>query len=387
MSVPPSRRARGARPEEPAAPADVGHLRIAILSDAIPGRNGVGTYYDDLVPHLRKHVRAVSLLSPPEDPGASGPRIPMPGDPTQTLRVPAVRRIWAELSELSPHVVVAATPGPYGVLGWVKAARLGVPFCVAHHTEFSKLADLYWDGWFGRAYRWGLVRWSGAMMRRGAVVLVHNDELVETARGRGARKVELVGTPIPRAFLEAPLRPLAPTPATVSFVGRLAPEKELGQVLEAAAAHPDLRFRIVGEGPLRDEVERRARERPNLDFLGWVDRGEVLELLDTTDLLVLPSRYETFGSVALEAMVRRRPALVSRACGITRWDDLAPGLFQMLDGESLSDAILRVHSLPPDERRAVAERGHAAAHRLNDRTVAHWLGAVEGVAGRREAEG
>ena len=353
--------------------AEVGHLRIAVLSDAIPGRNGVGTYYDDLVQHLEDHVARVELLCPPKDRDAEGIHIRMPGDPTQSLHIPPLRKVWRQVSELDPHLVLSGTPGVYGFLGMVKAIRLGVPFCFAHHTEYEKLADLYWEGRFGNLYRWVMTTWNSILLKRARVVLVHNETLIETVRADGAGAVELVGTPVSKLFLEKPLAPLGSELGHVSYIGRLAPEKELGQVFTAVEAHPDLRFRIVGEGPLRDEVDARARAHPNLEARGWVERHEVVDLLDDTDLLVLPSRYETFGTAALEALARRRLALVSSECGIAHWPKLSSGLFQMAPDERLTDALVRVRTLPADERLAVAERGHAAARELNARTVSHIL--------------
>ncbi|MFW6199409.1 MAG: glycosyltransferase [Gemmatimonadota bacterium] len=353
--------------------ARVAHLRIAVLSDAIPGRNGVGTYYDDLVQHLKDHVARVELFCPPKDRDAEGIHVRMPGDPTQSLHIPPLRKVWRRLSDLDPHIVLSGTPGVYGFLGMVKAMRLGVPFCFAHHTEYEKLADLYWEGRFGTLYRWTMTSWNSILLKRARVVLVHNETLIEAVRADGADAVELVGTPVSKLFLEKPLAPLEPELGHVSYIGRLAPEKELGQLFAAVEAHPDVRFRIVGEGPLREEVEAQARSHPNLEARGWVERHEVVDLLDDTGLLVLPSRYETFGTAALEALARRRPALVSSKCGIAHWPDLASGLFQMAPGEELTDALARVRALPADERLAVAERGRAAARELNSRTVSQIL--------------
>lgn len=356
-----------------------GALRVGVLSDAIPGRNGVGTYYDDLVQHLRDHVARVELFCPPTgEPGRpdtdgsdGGLSVPMPGDPTQRLHLPAVPELWRELSELRPHVILVGTPGAYGLLGAMKARRLDVPFCFAHHTELSKLADLYWTGTFGRAGHRILVAWNGAFLRRARTVMVHNEELVDTVRRMGARNVELVGTPISKPFLDLPPRPLDPGLDRACFVGRLAPEKELGQIVAAAEVHADVGFRIVGDGPLREEMDARARALPNLEMVGWVERSRVRELLDETDLLLLPSRYETFGTVALEAMARGRLALVSSQCGIAQWPELARGLFRMAPGEDLAEALSRIRALSPAERQEVADRGRDAALSLNADTVRH----------------
>lgn len=377
----------GRRREPGGGPVPPESLRVAVLSDAVPGRNGVGTYYDDLAQHLADHVERVELLCPPrrdegmdgesgeggaeEEAGAGGLGIPMPGDPTQRLYLPPVTRVWRRMTELRPHVILAGTPGAYGLLGLLKAGRRNVPFCYAHHTELSKLADLYWTGPFGRIFHRILARWNASFIRRARTVMVHNEELVETVREMGARRVELVGTPMSKSFLDGPVPPLDAGMERVTFVGRLAPEKELGQIVDAAVAHSELRFRIVGDGPLREKLEAEVAKRPNLEMVGWVDRSRVREILDESDVLVLPSRYETFGTVALEAMARGRLTVVSSRCGIAHWPDLAAGLFPMEPDENLAHALNRLRALSPDRRKELADRGRAAAVSRTADTVSH----------------
>jgi glycosyltransferase involved in cell wall biosynthesis len=170
---------------------------------------------------------------------------------------------------------------------------------------------------------------------------------------------------------------------TVTYAGRLAPEKDLVQIRDAARELPSLRFRIAGEGPLREEVEGWASELPNLDYVGWISRDRVMDLLDQTDLLVLPSRFETFGTVALEAMVRRRLVLVSQNCGIIQWPRLASGLFQMEEGETLGQAITGLCVLAPEERAAVAGRGMREARAAAEETVDEWLEVLRSAVAQR----
>lgn len=384
MSVPPT-------PAAPAPPTQAerervaraaGRLRMVLLSDAIPGRNGVGTYYDDLVQHLRPHLELLHVAAPPRDRSEpyGGLRLPFPGDDTQEIYVPWPVGLWRELTALRPHVVLSATPSAYGVLGMAVAQATGAGFCVGHHTQLEELAGLYWESAFGRVSRVALSLWDGLVRRAGATVLVHNAELVETMRAAGVGDVRLVGTPTRKEFLDRPPAPFSDTVRRVSFIGRLAPEKRVEEVVAVAEAMPELAVRIVGDGPLRPEVEAAAARLPNLDAVPWVERGEVGAELDDTDLLVLPSAYETFGTAALEAMARGRIAVVSARCGIGLWPELAPGLVRMDPGESLVAAVRRVRALPPEERAAIARAGRAGAEGLTRRTVEHWLGVLTSLA-------
>ena len=356
-------------------------LKVAVLSDATPGRNGVGTYYDDLVHHLGGLIGDVRLVCPPRDGEEvrTGWRFRMPGDPTQTLFVPRLGTLWTELRSMSPDLVIAPTPWLYGIVGMLAARRMGTAFCVAYHTEFPMLAELYWKRRrvMKLVSRWLAVAADGWMFRHASAVLVHNARLQRTVRSRGVHDAPLMGTPAPPSFLARPLRPIAETLASITYVGRLGPEKCIDQVLETARTFPRLKVRIVGDGPLRPEVEACARSCRNVELTGWVDRDRVLEILDTTDLLVLPSSHETFGTAAFEAMIRQRPVLVSPRCGIAEWPNLANGLFRIVENERLADAVRRVAGMDGAARRQVAAAGRAAAVEANQQTIDHWVATLD----------
>jgi hypothetical protein len=172
-------------------------LRVVLLSDSIPSRNGVGTYYDDLADHLRDRVEKVTLITPPADPTQEfhGLVMPLPGDPTQRLYWPTPWILGRQLRELSPHVIVSGTPGGFGVLGLLFAALLRTGFCVGHHTEISSLAGIYWTGTFGNLYRNVLGLWDRMILRLGSNVLVMNQELREQALAWGVKDPKVMGTP------------------------------------------------------------------------------------------------------------------------------------------------------------------------------------------------
>jgi glycosyltransferase involved in cell wall biosynthesis len=189
----------------------------------------------------------------------------------------------------------------------------------------------------------------------------------------GAHDVTLIGTPIAKHFLTTPAVPLSPQLRTVLYAGRLAPEKNIDTFLQAAMHLPHIRFIVAGDGPLRADVEAHAQTFPNLEYLGWLTRADVLSVLDSADLLVLPSTVESFGTVALEAMARRRLVLTSSNCGILNWPSLAQGIFHMQEKEVLSEAIQRVERLDHQIRADKAESAYNAARVFNTRTITQWL--------------
>ncbi len=117
--------------------------------------------------------------------------------------------------------------------------------------------------------------------------------------------------PLDRASLNTPAD--APVLLTLS---RLHPVKGLDTLLQALAQIPDAFLWMAGDGPMRTGLEDLARKlgvEARVRFLGWrTDRGA---LLKSADICVLPSRYEPFGTVILEAWATRRPFVACASAG------------------------------------------------------------------------
>ena len=355
---------------------DASRLRVAIVSDAAPERNGVGAYYRDLAEHLRAAGARMELISPRFRTGNwyGGLALPLPGDPTQKFVLPWPSLIARRFNRLSPDVVIVPTPGPFGMIGMYLARKRKARLVIGFHTHFERLAELNEHGrLFGSLAQSYLNACNRKLFRESDLVLANSGEMIEIARGIGARHIGLMGTSIPKRLLDEPTKPMRPRVERVLFAGRLAPEKNLGAVVEAAESCADMQFLIAGDGPLRDWLIGEAARLPNLDYIGWVKRQRIMPLIDSVDALVLPSTVESFGTVALEAMVRARLVVVSAHCGILSWNLLKRGLVQMHDGETLSNALRRVRKLDP----AILERkvgiARDAARDLNDRNLRHWL--------------
>ena len=358
---------------DPVAEQDAGP--VVIVSDSLPERNGVGAYYWDLLGLLEDAGCKATILCPSEK-RPTLLRFPLPGDPTQRIWIPSLFRFRRIMKTFRPKAVIVATPGPYGLLGAWWARRLGAKLIVGFHTHFSSVTDVY-NNRFLRAFsRFYFSIADKILFRYGDLVLANSEAMVDLARSLGARNVGVMGTLLPRDSLREPDPPSTGKFDRVIFAGRLAPEKRVQTVIDAARQLPGIRFTIAGDGPLRKDVERQAASIPNLDYLGWVSRERLLAEMDKADMLVLNSVVESFGTVALEAMARERLTLVSPTCGIVEWPDLVDNLYQVEDGESLADAMRRISALPAESRAAVARGAREAALRLNRGSLLHWLDVI-----------
>ncbi len=97
------------------------------------------------------------------------------------------------------------------------------------------------------------------------------------------------------------------------FVGRLAPEKGLGTLLDAWQRIGErLPLKIVGDGPLAAEVAARARAIPGVSICGALPLPRVYELMGRASLQLVTSEwYEPFGRVVVEAFAKGTPVIAS----------------------------------------------------------------------------
>lgn len=107
----------------------------------------------------------------------------------------------------------------------------------------------------------------------------------------------------------------------IACVGRLSQEKGIDILLHALAEFRGqtpkftARLAVVGDGPLREELETLARQLGvDATFMGW--RDDVPALLGEMDMLVLPSRSEGLPLALLEAMAAALPAVAADVGGV-----------------------------------------------------------------------
>ncbi len=154
--------------------------------------------------------------------------------------------------------------------------------------------------------------------------------------------------------------------AVVGTAARLSPEKGIDLFIEAARligdVDEDVRFVIMGDGPLRGELEAKAKEigvDEKLEFMGFVDGIE--EKLLSMDVLVLPSRSEGQPMVLLEAMAAGCPVVATDVGGVAEVLDGGCGaIVPPDDPAAIAAAVLKLLSFP-DEARRMAEAGRKRA--------------------------
>lgn len=247
----------------------------------------------------------------------------------------------------------------------VVATLKRVPLIVSWHEVWG---EEYWCEYLGR---WGVV---GAALERMAMRLP--DHIVAVNAETRARLID-GGVPAARVTVlpngvdveEIAAASPADTEFDVIYVGRLLEHKRVVDLVDAvgllAGNGMALRCAIVGTGPERDALERRAVElnvEHQLSFLGSLDTHDaVFGLMKSSRVFVLPSVREGFGIVVVEAFACGIPVITTdhpdnKARLLV--DDGVTGWLTKPDAESLAATIRTALSEPldPDSTRDLLER-------------------------------
>lgn len=171
--------------------------------------------------------------------------------------------------------------------------------------------------------------------------------------------------------LDVPTLPPEPLPCgtpRLLCLGRLAEEKGFDLTLDAFAllrnSFPHARLTIAGDGPVRPALERQAAElgvTQSVHFVGWVAPDKVPALMNTATVVVMPSRHEGFGLVALEAALMARPIVATRVGGLP--EVVAHQQTGLLVERDDSKALAEALSVLLADPQMAAQMGQAGRHR------------------------
>lgn len=114
-----------------------------------------------------------------------------------------------------------------------------------------------------------------------------------------------------------PMPEIAREPGRITFVGRLDDQKNVMTLIEAVENLPDVTLALIGDGPLRNQLQAAASQRGvSATFLGTRPHAELPTLLNRSAAFVLPSHYEGNPKALVEAMACGVPVIGTRVPGI-----------------------------------------------------------------------
>jgi len=285
-------------------------MRVAIVSESfIPSVNGVTNSVIRVVESLRTLGHEVLIVAPTTDsPDFMGAKVVV------TPRVRVARfplgfpspLVTQALEAFRPDLIHVASPFWLGGQALSYAARVGIASVAVYQTNVSGYLQRYGLN-FAEPFMDAIV---AGIHRPATLNLAPTPESVSYLQSLGLQRVAIWARGVDHSlfnptppdfdrFLELK-RTLAPAgEKIIGYVGRLAPEKQVGRLRELLHI-PETRLVIVGDGPDRAELEQ-AFAGSGTVFLGNLVGEDLADAYRAMDIFVHPGEEETFGQTIQEA--------------------------------------------------------------------------------------
>ena len=377
-------------------------LRVAVVTETYPPEiNGVAATIARVVDGMHERGHELQVVRPRQDAADAGGGderlthalmrgLPIPRYPQLKMGLPSKRALVRLWTTRRPDVVHIVTEGPLGWSALQAATQLKLPVVSDFRTNFHAYSSHYGIAWL----RNPIMVYLRKFHNRTASTMVPTEGLRSELAASGFKRLRVVSRGVDTRLFD-PLRRseslreqwgAGPQTMVVMCVGRLAPEKNLGTLLNAfqsmRADAPQVRLVLVGDGP---DMPRLMQRCPDAVFSG-LRRGEDLAThYASADVFLFPSITETFGNVVPEAM--------ASGLAVVGYDYAAAGqlirhgenglLAQYDDGEALTAVARRLAGNLP-RARALGAQARVDACRLDwshivDAVEAEYVAAMHGM--------
>ncbi|WP_139559059.1 glycosyltransferase family 4 protein [Methylotetracoccus oryzae] len=267
-------------------------MRITLISDAWhPQINGIVTALVELTRALTRLGHTVTVITP--EPFRTWP---CPGYPDVRLAFLCGHRLRPLIDASQPDAIHLMTEGPVGFAARRYCRHRRWPYTSSFHSHFPEYLKL--RAGIPLPVSYGYLRW---FHRKSERVLVGTASLAEQLARKGFRRLATwpLGVDTEQFRPQGKEGIVAPRPVFM-YLGRIAVEKAVEDFLRLDLPGSKV---VIGDGPQRPELETRY---PEARFLGYRRDQDLARCLAAADVLVFPSRTDTFGLAMLEAL----------ACGV-----------------------------------------------------------------------
>ena len=313
---------------------------MLIVTDAWrPQINGVVRTLESVGRELSRNGLDVHYLTP--EPFWT---LPVPSYPEVRISLATLGSVGRLIAQADPDHIHIATEGPLGLLARQYCLDRGFAFTSSFHTRFPEYVAMRVP--VPQEWSYGYLRWfHGAAAR----TLVPTPSLRADLTARGFGRLELWSRGVDgERFHPGPKTCFADLPGPhLLYVGRVAAEKNVEAFL--ALRVPGTKI-VVGDGP---DCARLQRLYPEAVFLGYRHGDELGALYRSADVLVFPSRTDTFGNVITEALASGTPVAALPVTGpLDVLSDATAGALDM----DLNLAVARALNLRREDARRHGER-------------------------------
>jgi glycosyltransferase involved in cell wall biosynthesis len=313
--------------------------RVLFVTDTWhPQINGVVKVVERLKEEIEKRGVVVEIMEP-----SQFFTVPFPLYPEFRLALFARKNIRERIRSGAYDEVNIHTYGPVALYARAACIRYGKKFSMTFHNQLHLYAEVRF-GVQARKLVEKLLHWFYAPA---ALTLVTTPTARKELLGFGLSRVAVWPLGVEEEFF---IRGVCPRPLekpVFAYLGRVAPEKNIEEFLSAKLPGTKI---VIGDGPDKKKLER---EYPHVLFLGYRKGKELIAWLCCADVLVMPSRTDTFGLVVIEALALGIPVAAHDAMGPR--DIIENGVNGCLD-EDIARAAKKCLELSPEACRASAKK-------------------------------
>ena len=315
---------------------------MLLVTDAwLPQINGVVTTMTKVVDLLSADGMDVSVLEPSQFRTIKLPRY-------QEIRLTInLVKAYRAISNAKPDYVHIATEGPLGNIARFWCRRHRFPYTTSYHTRFPEYLKAIYGLPIGPTTSY--IRWFHGSASQ---VLAPTPSVKKDLEESGFKNVVVWSRGVdtdqfhPDHRVDELLGKREEGGSLLLYVGRVSREKGVEDFCRLASL-PGFRCTVVGDGPQRRELEERYGDRVN--FVGYKQGVELAQYYASADVMVFPSRTDTFGIVITESMASGTPVAAYPVMGPK--DVIADGVSGALD----EDLVTAVHRALACDRERVRE--------------------------------
>ena len=299
-------------------------LKITLVTETFPPEiNGVALTLEKLHNFLNISGHRPSVIRPRRFSETRKPELvqgfPIPMYPKLRFGIGSPLRLYQTIKSKMPDIIHLATEGPLGLACLGIAKSLRIPVVSSFHTNFDLYANDYKMGFLSS----GISHYLRWFHNQTEATFARSNACLERLQALGYKNTKIwtrgvdtsLFNPIQKDLNFKSKIGLSETDILLLYVGRLAPEKNIGSLLETFKKArstlnkqgKNLFLALVGTGPL---VGQSDLEKINGIILPGELRGNHLaQWYASADIFVFPSTSETFGNVILEAQASGLPVL------------------------------------------------------------------------------
>lgn len=289
--------------------------KILIITDNLPDQiNGVVTTYKNIETHALLDEYQFVYITPKDFVYIDCPVY-------QEVKLAYPRQIGKKIEEIGPDHIHIATEGPVGLWARAYLTKHNYRYNTAYHTKFPEgLKTLVGIPEF---ITWRYIKWFHKHTGR---VLTTTDSMAESLRKKGLINVVSWTRGVDRTIFNSSQRNINSSEIVLLSVGRVSKEKNLDKFCQLQI--PNSKKILVGDGPYLSELKLRYSD---VEFTGYKTGKDLSFYMANADVFVMPSVWETFGIVMIEAMACGTPVaafptqgpkdvIEEGKTGYTNWD-------------------------------------------------------------------